>query len=87
MPYQCQKCETEIMWLTGQVSEKNPKPRPNPIEVIPHQKGNLVIDRKRSLYRIATKEEIERAKSEKKNLYISHYATCKFAREFTKKNS
>jgi hypothetical protein len=73
------------MWLTAVPTAKNPNPRPNPIEVNPHEKGNLVIDRNKGLYRVATTTEIEVARRDKKNLYISHYATCPFAREFTKK--
>lgn len=84
MPYQCEKCETEILWLKAVPTEKNPDPKPNPIEAVPHEKGNLVINREKKLYRFATKEEIEIAREQNKNLYISHYATCEFAKSFRK---
>lgn len=85
MPYRCSKCKKEILWLKAQPTEKNPEPKPNPIEAEPHINGNLVIHRELELYRFATPSEIETAKRDGKNLYISHYATCPFARSFTKK--
>jgi len=57
----------------------------NPIEVAPHKGGNLVISRKQGLYRMATDEEKETAKTTGKNLYISHFATCGAAANFRRK--
>lgn len=85
MPYQCRRCKEEIIWLKQLPNEKNPEPKANPIEARPHPDGNLVIDRAQGLYRIATDEEKRIAKETGKNLYISHFATCKFAKSFSKK--
>ncbi|HEX9959841.1 MAG TPA: hypothetical protein VGB00_02845 [Pyrinomonadaceae bacterium] len=79
MPYQCQKCGREILWLKHFETGKS-----NPIEAEPAKDGNLVISREKGLYRLATPEEIDRAKIYKKNLYISHFAKCEFAKSFRK---
>jgi len=68
--------------MTALPTPRNPNPRPNPIEVKPHEKGNLVIDRNKGIYRFATKTEIEFARRENKNLYISHYSNCPFSKDF-----
>jgi len=85
MPNICQKCKKEIIWLTALPTVKNPNPRPNPVEARPHENGNLVIDRKQGVYRFATKTEIEVARRENKNLYISHFSNCPFSKDFKSK--
>lgn len=84
MPSKCDSCGTEIIWLKSLPTEKNPNPKANPIEVKPHKDGNLIIDRTRKLYRFATPSEKEYAKFNNKNLYISHFSTCKFANDHRK---
>jgi hypothetical protein len=80
MPNRCRRCVTEIIWLNHATTGK-----PAPIEAAPHHDGNLVISREKGLYRQATAEEKETAKVEGKNLYINHFATCEFAKKFSKK--
>lgn len=65
-------------------TEANPKPQPNPIEAAPHKEGNLIISREQGLYRFATPEEIEYARTNGKNLYRSHFVGCKYAKSFRK---
>lgn len=79
MPYQCQKCGKEILWLAHHQTRKA-----NPIEAEPAKNGNLVINREKGIYRFATPNEIEVAKLNNKNLYISHFATCEHAKSFRK---
>ena len=67
-------------------SEKNPNPKPNPIEVAPAKDGNLVVDATRGLYRFATGNEKEMAHLYGRNLYISHFSRCPAAKEFRKWN-
>ena len=81
----CQKCGTEIMFLKMLPTERTPEPKANPVEVAPSMSGNLVVDRERGLYRIATREELATAGLERKNLYISHFAHCPGGKEFRKK--
>lgn len=68
-----------MLWLKHHETGKT-----NPVEAAPAPDGNLVIDRVKVIYRFATKDEIERAKSENKNLYLSHFAKCEFAESFRK---
>ena len=80
----CRECGKLIAFLKLQKPDgtvgKN-----NPVETEPHAKGNLVISLEKGLYRFATQAEIEQARTEKKNLYISHFSNCEFAENFRKK--
>lgn len=78
MPYQCQKCKKEVLWLKHKDTNK-----PAPIEAEPSENGNIFVHGK--LYRLATAEEIIKAKEIGKPLYLNHFASCEFAREFSKK--
>lgn len=73
----CKKCNAEILWLSHHETENV-----NPIDAEGTPDGNLVIDREREIYRAATGNEKEMAKNNGKKLYVSHFATCKFAEEF-----
>lgn len=80
MPLRCsnQDCQTEVRWLKHKVTGK-----PAPIEAEPSADGNILV--KGNLYRIATPEEREKAKQIGLPLYKNHFATCKFAKSFSKK--
>lgn len=80
MPYQCRKCGKETLWLRHKETNK-----PAPIESEPSVNGNVFISGE--LYRMATKEEIEKAKTIGKPLYLNHFATCEFAKSFSKKEA
>lgn len=77
MPYECRKCGKECLWLKHKDTNK-----PAPIEAEPSENGNIFISGK--LYRLATKEEIARAKTIGKPLYLNHFSTCEFAKSFRK---
>lgn len=77
MPYECRKCGKECVWLKHKDTKK-----PAPIEAEPSPNGNIFIQGK--LYRMATADEIEKAKRIGKPLYINHFATCEFAKSFRK---
>lgn len=77
MSYQCQKCQTEIAWLRHKETGK-----PAPIEVNPSQNGNILV--KNGQYRIATPEEVEKARQINKPLFLNHFASCEFAKSFKK---
>lgn len=79
MSKRCAKCKTRLLWLAYHENGKF-----SPIEEKPSANGNLAIDRKRGIYRFATKEEIEKSRSGGGNLYITHFAKCKFAEIFRK---
>lgn len=70
----CKSCGAPVLWLKHHQTMKL-----NPIDAAPDRNGNLAISREKGLYRIATGNEIEIAKHEGKNLYISHFATCQDA--------
>ncbi len=76
----CSKCKAEIIWLkhyeTGNA---------NLIDAVGTSDGNLVIDREKEIYRMATGNEKEIAKNNGKKLYVSHFSTCPQAEEFRTK--
>lgn len=74
----CQKCNTEVIWLRHKDTNK-----PAPIEAAPNENGNIFTHGK--LYRLATAEEIAKAKAIGKPLYLNHFASCEFAKNFSKK--
>lgn len=78
MPYQCRECGKETMWLRHKETNK-----PAPIEAEPNDKGNIFIQG--DLYRIATPEEIEKAKAIGKALYLNHFSKCAYAASFRRK--
>jgi len=77
MPLGCQKCSTEVRWLRHKKTGN-----PAPIEAAPSPTGNILV--KGDLYRIATPEEIEKAKRLGIKLFLNHFASCKFAKSFSK---
>lgn len=77
MPYLCRKCGKECLWLKHKETLK-----PAPIEAVPNVGGNILVCG--SLYRIATPEEIEKAKHIGKPLFLNHFASCEFAKSFRK---
>lgn len=81
----CDGCGKEVIFLYCK-NGKQISMKANPIEAAPHPKGNLVIDRANMVYRNATAQEIEFARTHKKNLYISHFAECPKRKEFRNKN-
>ena len=81
----CEACNAEIMFLMQANAEgEYVSTKANPIEVKPHEKGNIVVNREKGVYRMATPNEKEIAKEHNKNLYISHFATCPKSKEFKK---
>lgn len=78
MPSRCQYCEKPIRWLKHKDTNNFA-----PIETEPSEKGNIFISG--LFYRLATDEEIIKAKQINKPLYINHFATCAFAEQFRRK--
>lgn len=79
MSDKCKTCGAEILWLKHHETMKS-----NPIDAKPNVNGNLAISREKGLYRTATGNEIDMAKNDGKNLYISHFATCRQADQHRK---
>lgn len=75
IPLQCRECHTETVYLKHKTTGKKA-----PIEVEPNENGNILV--KDGQYRIATKEEIAKAKEIGHPLYLNHFASCKFAASF-----
>ncbi len=76
------RCNMPMIWLKHKTTGKA-----NPIDLKPVANGNLLIDEERRLYRLATTDEIAKAKRIGKPLYISHFSTCPFAKEFRRKTT
>ena len=75
MSKKCQYCEKPILWLKHKETLKFA-----PIEAEPSESGNIFING--DFYRMATDEEVGKAKQIGKPLYINHFATCEFANQF-----
>lgn len=73
---QCRACPAQIFWATQNPTDKNPKPRANPLDVQPSPEGNLRLDLSTMLYDVLTGEALEEARKANEPLYISHFATC-----------
>lgn len=81
----CRACPMEVIFLKQKKDDGSISDRQNPIEKEPDkEKGNLIISVSQGLYRFATKEEIEFAKANNKNLYVSHFGRCPNAKKFRK---
>ena len=80
----CSRCGAVIVWLKRAEFDGTPAigAKPNPIDLEPHPNGKLVLAVEKGLYRFATGNEKEMQKLYGKNLYISHFETCKYADEF-----
>ncbi len=74
---ECTKCGKPVMWLKHKMSGK-----PAPIECDAHAQGNILV--KGEQYRIATNDEIEKAREIGHPLYINHFAKCPNAADFRK---
>jgi hypothetical protein len=74
----CWKCDTLILWKTHKVTGKAA-----PIELEPSPIGNVLV--KGTQYRIATAEEIEKAKKLNIGLHLNHFASCPEAESFRRK--
>ncbi|HEY8560471.1 MAG TPA: hypothetical protein VIL74_08845 [Pyrinomonadaceae bacterium] len=76
----CKKCGAPIMWLKHKTSGK-----PAPIEAISSEQGNILVDASTgTMYRVATNDEIEKARRINHPLYLNHFVTCEFADSFKK---
>jgi len=73
----CEKCGKAILWLNHKTSG-----RPAPIEAEPNEKGNILI--KGNEYRVAKRDEIQKANEIGHPLFLNHFAACEFAQSFRK---
>lgn len=77
MSYRCKKCGKECVWLKHKDTNK-----PAPIEAEPSENGNIYV--RGGLYRMVSKEEKQLFLEKRKPLYLNHFATCEFAKNFAK---
>lgn len=71
------------MWATQNPTDKNPKPRHNPLDFYPNNEiGNLRVNTATMKYDVLTGEALAAAKAAGKELYISHFVTCPARKEF-----
>lgn len=73
----CEKCGTEIM-MAKHKRTRNPAP----IEVQPSEDGNILVTGEE--YEIVSKDERDKVKQRGFVLRKNHFATCQFARFFSK---
>ena len=83
----CKRCGCQIVFMTQKPTRKNPNPKANPIERLPSDNGNILIDWSNLTYQIVSNEEIEKSKRlpNPPKLHLSHFASCKFASDFRRK--
>ena len=86
MSARCRSCPAPIMWATHVETG-----RANPLDADPSPEGNCEVRKgvhsTKLYYRMLAGEELERARSEGKPLYLSHFATCPNARRHRKKEA
>ena len=81
----CSTCNAPLIWLKAEPSGKNPNPKPNPINALPSEHGNLEINRENGTYRILNGAQRAEAEANNKPLYLSHFASCQDAKKFRRK--
>ena len=71
------KCRSCPAYVQFALQRHNPNAKPNPLDVEPSEKGNLLLDTETMTYEILSGEELERARAMPHiKLYTSHFATC-----------
>jgi hypothetical protein len=75
----CRRCPAEILML-----KHNRTRNPAPIELGPSADGNIHIDLQQGTYIILTKDVLEKARERGVPLHKNHFATCEYARSFSK---
>lgn len=72
----CDACGAAFVFMKQKPTFKNPDPKPNPIERLPSDNGNLLVEWSTLTYSVVKKDEIEKAKRMGIKLHTSHFATC-----------
>lgn len=69
----CMYCKQEILWAKNRANNNS-----NPLDPKPSPDGNLLVARSPAgiQYQALTHEEVEQAKAQGVQLYITHIATC-----------
>lgn len=80
----CDSCGAPLRWHKARPTQKNPFPKANPLDVYPNQKGNISLF-PNGEYEILTKQVLEKARAENKELFTSHFSTCPNAKQFRRK--
>lgn len=78
----CSKCHAKIVFrrqVTYPDAELKQGARSNPIDAEPSENGNILLLSDGQSYQIVPPGERESYKGE---LHVSHYATCKYAKDF-----
>ena len=75
----CRSCDAPIFMLKHAETGKY-----NPINVEPAPNGNLSLDLEKETYRLLSGPVLQVAQESGCDLHISHFATCKFAKQYRK---
>ena len=67
----CRDCQAPIMFAKHVRTGFD-----NKLDIQPHPNGNALVDRQLMRYEFLTGKDLERARAEKRQLYIAHAATC-----------
>lgn len=78
----CSSCNESVIYmkLEGRIDAKL-----NPIEVKPHEKGNILKNLGSNTYRIIKGEELEQCRTDGIALSVSHFSYCPFAKQYRRK--
>jgi len=79
---ECGACGALIYFLKSAPTDKNPNPKPNPINSEPSPNGTIQIYPEDGIYKILKKADAEKAHLNGEPLHISHFATCDQAKTF-----
>jgi len=83
----CQSCGASIVFMTQKPTNKNPQPKPNPINRFPSADGNLLVNWDNLTYQVVSKAELEKVKRlpNPPSLYKSHFGNCPDAKKYRRK--
>lgn len=70
----CSSCKAEIRWVTMQDSKKW-----QPLNVVPTEGGTIVVMGDKA--RVLKRADRQRYLGAGNRLYVSHFATCKYAKK------
>lgn len=69
-------CRAGCGTLVRFIRYEKPPHKFNPIEMIPTPSGNLRIDEATETYAVMTGADLDQARRDGVDLYLSHFATC-----------
>lgn len=85
---ECRSCLATIFFAKAIPTDKNPNPKPNPIDEMPdREKGNLLVSIDRLNYKVITGVDLLEMRARGADLFLSHFVTCPAAQAMRMKKA